>query len=407
MIECSEREICADGVCEAPDPCEAACLDLECGDGGVEGCECGLCVDGYCGEDGLCVLCTPSCSDEEGNIFECGSDGCDGDCGACDEGDKWGCVDHFCVCTPDCEGKVCGSDGCGGSCGDCGDGEECGLDSQCYASCWANEAPVYSDDVLKINSLVIGDGGYDGMAIDVDNDPETCAPEGACENGLNNQLGGLLTQIAQYVDANAELEDMMIEGSFVLLGELIEPNLEGEEFPMNLYIGVPKDAADVCDWQVETCDYLVKPDSYDIMNECKAMISFDNASVVDGKLLAGGPDGLFSIAFPVVDGLILTLHVHMATLVGDAVIEEGKIVGVTGGLIGGAVPKALIMETIDNLPPDVLADLQVSVDMIKGLLDVFIQNDIDTDGDGELDAASLGIQFEMIAGKIVGLEIAE
>lgn len=58
--------------------------------------------------------CQPQCGGRR-----CGSDGCGGTCGSCDQGFK--CDNGTCVagCTPNCGGKVCGSDGCGGSCGSC------------------------------------------------------------------------------------------------------------------------------------------------------------------------------------------------------------------------------------------------------------------------------------------------
>jgi hypothetical protein len=64
--------------------------------------------------------CVPQCDGKQ-----CGPDGCDGFCGACDDGavcDAAGqCVPSGC----DCAGMACGDDGCGGSCGDCAAGTAC------------------------------------------------------------------------------------------------------------------------------------------------------------------------------------------------------------------------------------------------------------------------------------------
>ena len=61
----------------------------------------------------------------------CGSDGCGGNCGGCDWSDV--CLDLFCRCLPDCEGKECGPDGCGGVCGfgGCQSGSFCTEQSEC------------------------------------------------------------------------------------------------------------------------------------------------------------------------------------------------------------------------------------------------------------------------------------
>jgi hypothetical protein len=66
----------------------------------------------YDQESTECVACqADSCAGKE-----CGSDGCQGTCGACSSGSI--CVDGACqACTPSCEGKSCGDDGCGGTCG--------------------------------------------------------------------------------------------------------------------------------------------------------------------------------------------------------------------------------------------------------------------------------------------------
>jgi hypothetical protein len=65
---------------------------------------------------------------------ECGYVGdCSLDCGGCPEGER--CDGASCVpCTPSCAGRACGSDGCGGSCGDCDDGSSCTEDGACVSN---------------------------------------------------------------------------------------------------------------------------------------------------------------------------------------------------------------------------------------------------------------------------------
>ena len=124
-------------------PCIPGCEDKVCGDN--DGCA-GMCT-GCPGEQELCVLgkceCIPACEGKE-----CGPDGCDGSCGDCGGNQECStaglcacvaevvvCGDACCApgevchagqcCLPDCTGKECGSDGCGGTCGECDDGNPC------------------------------------------------------------------------------------------------------------------------------------------------------------------------------------------------------------------------------------------------------------------------------------------
>jgi hypothetical protein len=109
--------------------------------------------------------CCPDCA----GGAKCGSDGCGGSCGDCDEGEV--CTkDRICTCVPDCEGKVCGSDGCGGTCAMCKPGQECsedGTECTCVPQCEDREC---------------GPDGCGGM----------CS---ACEDGLtcNTRMGSCET----------------------------------------------------------------------------------------------------------------------------------------------------------------------------------------------------------------------
>ncbi len=127
-IEDAANEVIADlGTEETATPdagvdaCAPACEAFNCGPDGCGG-NCGKCGELQVCLDGVC--CSAQC--EEKN---CGPDGCGGSCGHCDEGVA--CLDGVC-CDAGCEGKVCGPDGCGGMCGLCGPGEFC-MEGQCSA----------------------------------------------------------------------------------------------------------------------------------------------------------------------------------------------------------------------------------------------------------------------------------
>ena len=407
---CGDGDTCgADNMCvpEGEVDCEAVCADADCGeldDGQGGTCACGTCDAGTeCNPTTYVCECIPTCVDaDSGDEFECGDDGCGGSCGTCDYGS---CEANVCVCNPDCDGKDCGTDGCGGTCGTCEENFACNVDGVCVDACDVTAITFTGDLVQKVNYMDIGAGGHPGEALDVDSDPETCSPEGDCEAGLNNQLSGLLSQLSSFVDVTAELESALAGGSVILLAETYGYATDGTEFTVKFYLGEPVAALEDCDIQTAKCDYMVDPTSFDAIS-CDPIILFENAHMDGDVLYAGGPDNLFSVSIPITDGAVITVTAYMAQ-VQATVAGEGDAMTWTGGLIGGAIPKEKIMEAVDQLPPDVVDSLPVSIGMIKNLLDMFIQNDVDTDDDGELDAASVGIKFGTIAGTITGMVTAE
>jgi hypothetical protein len=386
--DCAEGFSCTDNMCvDDTLDCEAICGEAECGE--IDKCACGTCEDGMeCSASNVCE-CVPECGEAV-----CGDDGCGGSCGECQYGD---CDAGVCPeCVPDCDGKECGIDGCGGTCGACADGFAC----QAGACLEKGVCEVAAGDAQKVVYMEIGKGGHAGEAIDVDGDADTCAPAGDCEDGLNNQLSGLLGQLEQFVDADAEIANALLEGSIILLVEFVDVMTDGTEFTMNMYIGEVVDME--CDFQGSKCDYFVKPDSLDPVS-CEPVIKFDNTSITDGMLQAGGPGNIFKVTIPVSEDLILDVTANMAQIRAD-VTGEGDDLKLENGLIGGAVRKDKLMEAVDLIPED--AELPVSKDMIKNLLDMFITPDVDTDDDGEMDGASIGVKFSSIAGSITGLEPA-
>ncbi|MBM4354303.1 MAG: hypothetical protein FJ109_10990 [Deltaproteobacteria bacterium] len=395
---CAEGKTCdAKNMCVDVGDCTAACKDKTCGT--VEGCDCGTCADGQvCNDVTLTCECVPVCDGKE-----CGDDGCGAFCGegdgdqGCEGEDK--CIDGLCECTPQCDGKTCGPDKCGGQCGDCGDGTYCQLSTgTCLEEGNCCDTGKFEAMGQKVNFMSVGKGGHPGEALDVDGDPSTCAPVEDCEGGYNNMLSGLLGQLAQFVDADAEIAKALDEGDIALIAEMVDMKTDGTEFTMNMYIGDPAADKATCDFQTAVCEYYVKKDSVD-PGSCVPIINFDNATITDGALVAGGPDAIFSVTIPIQEGIALTVTANMAQIVGT-IAGEGEAMTLTDGIVGGAVRKDKLMEAVDYIPDD--AGLPVSKDMIKNLLDMFVKPDVDTDDDGELDAASIGIKFAAIAGKILG-----
>lgn len=59
----------------------------------------------------------------------CGTDGCTGDCGACEVAQI--CYNLTCRSVQRCAGKQCGTDQVGGSCGSCGESQRCSKEGRC------------------------------------------------------------------------------------------------------------------------------------------------------------------------------------------------------------------------------------------------------------------------------------
>ena len=174
---------------------------------------------------------------------------------------------------------------------------------------------------------------------------------------------------------------------------------DGTPFIINTYLGDAVEDKEICDWQSEQCGYTVKSDSFDLA-ACKALVSFDNATVVDGKLAAGGPDHLFMFSIPISATAQLDVTANMAQLAAD-VLADGDGIKLENGIIGGALRKDMLLAAVDKIPDD--ANLPISKEMFGSTLNMFIKPDIDTDGDGEADAASFGLKFETIAGTITDI----
>jgi len=370
-------------VADRVEPADVSETDLSADDTGCAFIDCG---GQCCEEDEVCVegvCCEPACK-ENG----CGDDGCGGSCGVCDDG--FICSgENVCECdaVSNCEGKECGDDGCGGTCGQCASGG-CGPDE-------------FSPAVQKINSLAVGKGGYPGEGLDVDNDPDTCSPTDDCDSGINNQMAGLLSQLSQFVDADSELMNALEEGQIVLLLESVGLKTDGTVFIVNFYMAELVEDKETCDYQAEKCEYMVKQESFDPAT-CNPVATFDDARITDGKLTGGGPEAVFVISIPIVEGVSVDLAANMAQLAGDAVFDRGEMF-LDNGVMAGAIRKDKLMEAIDLIPEDPEFELPVSKDMIKNLLNMFVKPDVDTDDDGTADAASIGIKFTSIPGTIAGI----
>lgn len=388
---CVDGFVCVENKCvEEPPNCAAVCAFKDCGV--VDGCDCGSCDAGYfCNDKNKCEkdACDPECSGKE-----CGPDGCGSVCGQCVYGS---CSNGACVCQSQCGAKECGPNGCGGTCGICPGAEVCAWDGMCYFDC--NPAQVgFSPTVQRLNYMAIGEGGHAGEAADVDGDPATCAPYGDCDAGYDNSMGGLFESLKQFLDVNQELSSLVENGGLNLLAELVTVKYDGSSFGVNMYLAEPVLPKYQCNFQTTKCEYLVDGGAIDL-DTCLPFVTFDNAIIVDGVLTAGGFGYEFAWVLPFVPGSPMAVTILNARIVADVQLTAGGELTLVG-VIGGAIPKETLIDAVDDLPDQ---GLPISKDMIKSLLGTMITNDIDTNGDGVKDAASIGIKFTSIGGEIVGV----
>ena len=194
-----------------PDGCEAICgtcsdgqdcVEGQCAGGGgltcfgesapaEAGCEVAASFVGCCTNDNIAVWCAggdtycldcselPACGWSEG-AYVCGTDG-----GADPSGNHPKVCDA--ECAPDCEGRECGDDGCNGNCGECDDGDWCNGQETCdegYGVCLPG-TPIICDDGQFCNGYELCDaesgeclpGGGPGLEDGIDCTHDECDEE--------------------------------------------------------------------------------------------------------------------------------------------------------------------------------------------------------------------------------------
>jgi hypothetical protein len=248
--------------------------------------------------------------------------------------------------------------------------------------------------------LAVGDGGHPGEGVDVDGDPDTCAPLHDCEAGLNNQLSGLFGVVEDYVSANGELTSALSSGDLNLVLEWGSFKGEDVAFDLTFHPAVPDLPKESCDWQLESCDFSILEESLD-PETCLPLVVFHNAVISDGKLTAGETDNIFIFQIPLSDSAQLELVMRVARLEGTVISgADGRYI--VGGLIGGAIRRDDIVAAIQQIPDT--AYLPVGKETLITLLDLFVVPDVDTDADGNPDAVSLGLKFEARPATITSLK---
>ncbi|MCC6620887.1 MAG: hypothetical protein IT385_06510 [Deltaproteobacteria bacterium] len=433
---CNEVEGCTHAAteglaCEDGDACTSddLCVDGACAAGAPTSCDDGnLCTVDTCDPDAGCAhlpTLSPCCIGVDSicdDLDPCTDDACDPLTGACsyvantavcDDGDPCtlddACADSVCVGgrAYDCsDGNPCTADSCEASLpglclrqplstGACDDGLACSTGDACQAgSCVADTSacvcvPDLAVDGVKLTSIAIGESGHPGDGLDVDQKPATCAPEGSCSGGVDNTLSVISAL------ANGSLADAVTSGQVMLVIEL--GSLAANPVEVAVYQARLVNAG--CNHMTQTCDYLVDRAFLDALT-CEPVARL-TANVSGNTLTGGGPGTSLPFSIPFDEDT--SLEVVIANLRIQATITRSgnETTGLTG-LLGGAVPKQTLMDGIASLPDGTIPG--VSTAAALQLVDLLVQNDIDTNGDGVKDAASIGVKIIAIDARLTGVE---
>jgi hypothetical protein len=123
--------------------------------------------------------------------------------------------------------------------------------------------------------------------------------------------------------------------------------------------------------------YVVDDSSLD--ENGNPLVVFRGASAAGGRLQAG--PGNFQFALPVQD-MDLVLNLTNAAITGALAVNDAGLT-IDGGVISGQISQADLDAALVVVPED-----------LRGLIPIFLQADIDSDGNGSNDSYSLCLTFE-------------
>lgn len=396
---CTTGDTCSEGVCNAggPETCDdgnACTIDI-CHE--VAGCQhlptnnpCCSGLVSICDDNDPCTtdICDPStaectydlntapCNDNDACTENdtCNAGSCEGAPRSCDDGNS--CTADSCNVNQGCFNTAVNA-------GSCDDGLACSTGDTCVAGvCTADTSqclctPTFTD-ASKVNSLVLGNGTTVGEALDVDGDGDR-----------DNALSPLGTFV------NGPLANALTDGSLTLLFEYI--GFQPGQFTLALLTGELDPAAMGCDFQTATCDYYASKAALDPVS-CAPVITLPATRTAD-FVAAGGPNTTVPIAIPLDAANFLNLTVYKARIEKTVTVETNGVTAFSG-LLAGAVTENDLNAAINALDP---ASLPLPPAQLISLLGTLAPNDIDTDGNGTLDAKSIALKIGGIDGNLTGI----
>lgn len=431
-LDCDDGNECTDETCDPASGCMYTNNTNSCDDGDPctvdEVCDSGTCGGGQpntCDDFNACTIdvCDPIAGCQH---LPTNNPCCSGMTSICDDGDP--CTTDLCdpqtaecsydLNTAPCDdGNVCtendtcdGAGSCTGTTRSCDDGNSCTADmcnvtQGCFyapldqvacddgLSCSTNDTcnmgvceadtsqclcvPTFTD-ASKATSVQIGPDEMAGNALDIDGDTT-----------LDNALAPLASIV------NPELDGAVTSGDLNLLFEYI--GFAPGSFTLALLTASLDPANSTCDFQNATCNYLADRSALD-PTTCEPLISIP-ANRTGSSISGGGMSTVVPLAIPLGTST-LNLTVYMVRIEKTVSLDAttGEVTGFSG-VLGGAVTESELNAAILAVDP---ASLPLPPMNIISLLQSLAPNDIDTNGDGTLDAKSIGLVLSGIDGNITG-----
>lgn len=433
-LDCDDGNPCTADACGEDGSCTNEILDgAACNDGdactindmcnadGTCGGEARTCDDGnectidICDEFAGCVYVpnlNPCCTGtvsicDDGD--PCTTDLCDPGTGACDyESNSAVCDDgDACTANDQCSEGVCGGDavdcpttgpcqaafcdsedGCGVELLDgvgCSDGVECTVNDMCVAGVCVGTSECVCEPDFGLDATVV-------TAVEIGSTPtvrpEFCDRVSSCDAGVDNALNF----VAGF--ANEPLAEAVADGSLTLLLDLDDVSLN--PFELELNTGERAPGSEECDPSAAVCSYEIAGSSLD-PDTCEGFVSLSLTRAGNGVFLAG-PPAVFPFDVPLGDST-LSLTVYEARFFGELSFDGDRVAGLEG-LIAGAVRKTDLIAAVEALPED---SLPLPPAQIANLINTLVTNDVDTDGDGNADAASIALVLSATQAEITGV----
>jgi hypothetical protein len=218
----------------------------------------------------------------------------------------------------------------------------------------------------------LGTSGQPGEGLDLDKNAGTCQPASDCTAGIDNAFGPLAILV------NNPIQDAVSQGDLIFLFEL------GTMVPGPTRLAVHTGnasgtcGAPPCTFQVELAGF--HPES------CQALYEI-GATWTGATLKTSGATGDIPFQLPLGGGSALELTLRGAQLQAQAT-SSGTTLTQLEGILAGAVAKGELLSAIAKVPPALLpADPALIASLIEGV----IVADVDADGDGLKESASVAL----------------
>lgn len=399
-VDCNDGKPCTQDSCDPDSGCQHQIVDGECDDG--NSCtENDICQAGQC--KGKAVDCSDNspctndwCDFQAGCTHEAFDGPCD-DKDACTSNDA--CAGGACSGTPvQCEPKQCHHIACHVIAGcqytmtddvSCDDSDPCTQDDYCQGGVCIGGQDICgcqydaSHPANRVNKMAFVPDKASSLDINGDGKPD-------------NSLGFILDFALNGEDGN-KLQDSLDNGSIHLLFHHREFKTDGSSYELAALLAVLSPENPGCAFQSATCDFFLQPGSLD-QDTCEPLIQMENASISGVELSAGGSSYEFVWQF-VMDEKEMNVTLANAHIRADIEIKQGQVTKMIG-VLAGALPEAELETLIEAAADEngCLADCDgqkpIMKDFVIGLLAA--ANDIDTNNDGNPDAASMAFAFEAI-----------